>query len=259
MNAWNPRFVRESYEKQVLGFITKAAGKIEIQHPAVGSEIRRLVVENGASADSTEVIAKARNKVMTTEKKPAIPYMQPFFGYVVKWLSELNKTEELNALLTYADRRFDPTWERGGLYYPRRDQILDEKGEWTFVDPFTGNAAIGYSRLNVEDGQKKMWEHPWTRDEVDHRPWVDGIEFSQGLDCLRGHWDDKVSTLVVTLKTWDIAPKPMTFTVKNLPKGDWAVYEAGNLVTVHQLSAGGDVQVSSLIQPVKEVDFVIMK
>ena len=259
MHAWNPQFVRDSYEKQVTGFITKANGKPQIQHPAVGAEIRRLVAENGASADSEEIIAEARSNVGASIMKPTSPYMQPFFGYVVMWLSELNKSDELSALLAYADQRFNPTWEKGGLYYPRHDQVLDDKGDWTHVDPFTGNAAIAYSRLNVEDGQKKMWEHPWTRAEVDQRSWVEGLELSQGLDCLRGQWDDTSSTLVVTLKTWDNEPRPVKFTVKNLSKGDWAVYEKGQLVTVHSLPAGGDIVVESLVQPQEEVDFVIMK
>jgi hypothetical protein len=257
MHAWNPQFVRDSYEKQVKGFVTKANGKIEIQHPAVGAEIRRLVTENGAGADSEEVIAEARHKVLSN--KPGSPYMQPYFGYIVQWLSELNKTEELNTLLAYADRRFHPTWEKGGLYYPRCDQILDDKGDYTFVDPFTGNAAIAYSRLNVADGQRIMWEQPWTREEVDQRSWVDGLEFSQGLDCLRGQWDDKSGALVVTLKTCDDGPKRITFTVKNLTSGEWAVYEKGSLVAVHDVPAGGEVEVNSLIQANEETDFVIMK
>jgi hypothetical protein len=31
------------------------------------------------------------------------------------------------------------------------------------MDPFSGNAVIGYARLNVPDGQKVMWEHPGRR------------------------------------------------------------------------------------------------
>jgi hypothetical protein len=62
--------------------------------------------------------------------------------------------------LAYADENLDPVWEKGGLYYPRNDKLENGEPKWTHMDPFSGNAAIGYSRLNVRDGQKKMWDRP---------------------------------------------------------------------------------------------------
>ncbi|OJD26917.1 hypothetical protein ACJ73_01694 [Blastomyces percursus] len=76
--------------------------------------------------------------------------------------------------------------EKRGLYYPRQDTVLNEVGEWTFLDPFSGNATIGYARLNVEDGQRKMWETPWTTEVLAGRPWADGLDLGHGVDCLRG-------------------------------------------------------------------------
>ncbi len=91
----------------------------------------------------------------------------------------------------------------GGLYYPRNDEREDGEGNWKYVDPFTGNAAIGYARLNVEDGQKIMWEQPWTAEEVDGRPWVDGFDLGAGVDVLRGQWVEKRKSMVVTLRSWN--------------------------------------------------------
>lgn len=54
------------------------------------------------------------------------------------------------------------------------------------MDPFTGNAAIGYARLNAENGKKKIWNFPWEKEDRASRPWVDGIDYPQGLNCLRG-------------------------------------------------------------------------
>jgi len=259
MNSWNSEFVRSSFDKQAMGFITNAEGKIEIHHPAVGTEIRRLVIEEGACVDSPETVQRARESFLANSKKSGFRYMQPLFGYVVEWLSELGKTTELNALLAYADTRFNPAWEKGGLFYPRNDQIVDEDGEWTFVDPFSGNAAIGYARLNVEDGQKKMWESPWTRQEVAGRPWVDDIDFSQGVDCLRGCWDEELNAMVITLRSWNGKTNFINFSVRILDKGSWAVYERDNLVAVHQLmKQGGDIQVKGSIGPSEEVDFVVL-
>ena len=44
--------------------------------------------------------------------------------------------------------------ENEGLLYPRRDRLDGENNEWTHMDPFTENIAIGYVSLNVKDGQK---------------------------------------------------------------------------------------------------------
>ncbi|PSN65095.1 hypothetical protein BS50DRAFT_622397 [Corynespora cassiicola Philippines] len=259
MNAWNPQHVRENFERQAAGFITQAKGEITLQHPAVGTMIRSLAVEKNASTDDENIIAEARSKFLAaTENKPPAVYMQPLFGYIVQWLSELGKVEELNSLLAYADRRFSPTWEKGGLYYPRNDQILDENADWTFVDPFSGNAAIGYARLNVENGQRKMYEQAWTKDDISRRAWVHGIDLSHGIDCLRGQWNEDMTTLVITLRPWEDKPVSVDFTVKNLAKGQWAVYEKGNLVNVYDVAAGGGVKVSSVVRPNEEVDFYVM-
>ncbi|PGH28033.1 hypothetical protein AJ80_00288 [Polytolypa hystricis UAMH7299] len=163
MNTWNSAFVRASHDKQAQGFLTNADGNIELHHPAIGAEIRRLVAEEDADANSKETIQRARQTYLSAPPR-GFRYTQP--------------TLELDALLSYADSRFHPTWENGGLYYPRQDQVTNEIGEWTIVDPFSGNAAIGYARLNVEDGQKKMWENPWTRKVLSERPWVDGLDLS---------------------------------------------------------------------------------
>ena len=40
------------------------------------------------------------------------------------------------------------------------------------MEPYSGNRAIGYARLNVEDGQKRIW---WTPDEVRSRPCIEGV------------------------------------------------------------------------------------
>jgi len=262
MNTWNSKFVRASYDKQAMGFITNVNGKIQLQHPTVGTEIRRLVTEEGFPANSPDTIERANKAFrdqpssITSQKGPT--YTQPLFGYVIKWLSELGRAAELEAFLAHADQRFNPTWKSGGLFYPRNDQIVDDNLEWTFVDPFSGNAAIGYARLNVQDGQKKMWDQPWTREDVASRPWVDGIDFSQGVDCLRGHYDREV--VIITLKSWNKKRNSIAFSVNNLDSGDWALYERGKLVGVHRFSdKGGSVDVVGVVDIDEELDYVIMK
>ncbi|GKZ27633.1 hypothetical protein AbraCBS73388_005159 [Aspergillus brasiliensis] len=157
-------------------------------------------------------------EIAKTIPPPKFPFSLPTFGYVVEWLSELGK----------------------------------------HMDRFTGNAAIGYARLNVNDGQKIMWDRPWTRDILAKRPWIDGVDLSQGVDFLRGQWDSEESALILTMKTWDGSVVEVEPTARNLEEGSWAVYIAGELqkcveVTdtngfTFRVAAGAD-----------EVDVVIIK
>lgn len=65
--------------------------------------------------------------------------------------------------------------------------------------------------------------------------------------------------MVITLKTWNDKNNSVDFSVRNLDKGSWAVYERGDLVDVHQLTEkGGNVHITGSIGPGEEVDFVIL-
>ncbi|KAH6842206.1 Rft protein-domain-containing protein [Chaetomium sp. MPI-CAGE-AT-0009] len=257
MNTWNSEFVRDSYDKQALGFITNIDAHIELHHPAIGATIRQLVREEQADPGSVETLQRAREKYLAN-RPGGFKYMQPLFGYVVEWLSELGKTKELEALLSHADAQFSPTWDRGGLYYPRHDQVTDESCCWKFVDPFTGNAAIGYARLNVEDGQKQMWDKPWTKESLAKHPWVDGLDLSQGVDCLRGCWAEREQAMVISLRAWDGAEHKLNFSVKNLPAGQWGVYENGRLLSEHQITKRGAIEVSPVVCQNQETDVVVL-
>ncbi len=75
-------------------------------------------------------------------------------------LSEVGTENELSGLLKYVDKNLNPSSQNGGLYYPRDDRLQDKEGNWAHIDPFLGNAAIGYARLNIKDGQQGIWEKP---------------------------------------------------------------------------------------------------
>lgn len=91
------------------------------------------------------------------------------------------------------------------------------------MDPFTGNASIGYARLNVLGGQKKMWNAPWTRETLSQRPWVDGVDLGQGVDFVRAVFDEGEQLLLLTIRSWDGSKKNMKPVVKQLPGGKYAV------------------------------------
>ena len=136
----------------------------------------------------------------------------------------------MEGLLAYADESLGKTRENGGLFYPHWNLPNDDNDEWIHMDPFTGNVAIGYARLNVKDGQKLMFERPWTRNFLAAWPWIDGVSLSQGIDTLRGTWDEENDALVLTMRSWNhsrVAAEPVA---RNLEAGIWAVYIDGTLV-----------------------------
>ncbi|KAK1962929.1 hypothetical protein LY78DRAFT_749363 [Colletotrichum sublineola] len=224
MNAWNGAFVRSHFDEQSLGHVTKTEGEVRLNQPPVAAEFRKL----------------------------------PTFGYVAQWLSELGKDAALRGLLKYADRNLNPTWERGGLYYPRNDQRFDSELEWTHMDPFSGNAAIGYARLNVEDGQRIMWERPWTAEAVASRPFVDGITLGDGVDFPRGDWDRASGLLVLTVRTWDGAARTIRPVVKGLEAGPWNVFVGGELAVSRVFSAGEDIALEVQVGGA-DLDIVVVK
>lgn len=204
MNSWNSAEVRSTFPSQALGFLTQGpSGSVSLNPVPIAHTIRRLVAEQGADPDAPETLRQARELVASSApgRRPAFP--QPALGYVVQWLSELGKEELLSGLLKHADIYLNPSWENGGLYYLRCDQAVDGNGNSTMMEPYTGNAAIGYARLNIEDGQKKMWEKPWTGESVRRKPFVDTRAFEDGgVDFLRAGWNEEVNAFVVTGKTW---------------------------------------------------------
>jgi len=208
MNSWNPKQVRETYGSQALGFLTRVSpDRVNLNQTVLAHTFRQLVNVEKQDPEDPQTLIHAKEIVAALPPKPSGGYHSPVFGYVAQWLSEIGSQSTLNSFLNHADQFLNPTWEKGGLYYPRNDKVTDEEGNWTHVDPFTGNAGVAYGRLNVEDGQKTMWEKPWTKEEVEGRPWVDGVSLSAGVDVLRGAWVDKEGAMVLTVRTWDGAER----------------------------------------------------
>ncbi|PYH94018.1 hypothetical protein BO71DRAFT_450308 [Aspergillus ellipticus CBS 707.79] len=258
MNTWNSDLVRAGFANQSRGYITNINGHVELQHPMIANEYRSLIAEHKYSPE--EALRKAREYYKEHRKTITFPYNEPTLGYIVKWLSELGKYEELNGILQYADARLQPTWENGGLYYLRNDVAADDEGHWTHVDPFSGNAAIGYARLNVEDGQKKMWDRPWTKDSLKTQPWVDGLDLSQGVDCLRGVWDDQANAMIITVREWAGRGSQLKLEIKNLPTGNWSLYRGDNTPATHEVSSEqAAVPVEVSLKAGEEVDVVITR
>lgn len=278
MHGWNPTLVETLYEKQSFGFITRSAsGEINLQPPIVAKYVRELSTEE-PSVPEEEVLRKAVSKAkaeVATSKGPAFPYTKPAFGYVTQWLSELGKKAELDGLLAYADTYLNPEWEDGGLYYRRNDNAYNfstddqDTVKWTFMSPYTGNAALGYARLNVQDGQRIMYEQPWTAAHIRATPYIDNLHFvakGHGVSVLRGVWDPEARALVLTVRGWDYVGKgceehvTISPRARNLERGRWALYVQGKLVIARDVvkeDEGFEAVVS--VRRGEEVDVVFLK
>jgi hypothetical protein len=280
MNTWNPDLVSSLYEKQAQGFITNISGQVRLQPPIVANNFRKIKAEASSATEKdilTKAVSLAKEQIADpSAKKPPFPYTKPTFGYVVEWLSELGRMDELDGLLAYADEHLDPTWENGGLFYPRNDTPFVFDGQdvkWTHMDPFSGNAAIGYGRLNVPAGQRQMYEAPWTREHLRSTPWIDNLHFvdrAHGVSVLRALWDYGAQVLVLTVQGWDFVAGSAAFcpesvvvepVARALPPGTWAAYVDGDLVGAKEVARqdknGFGIQAE--VKRGEEVDIVFVK
>ena len=251
MNSWNSEDVRSLYDKQTMGFLTHFDGKTRLHPARVANAFRKLVADG--EPNSLETLQKARDpsRHMTNAR---IPFETLNWGTFTMMLSELGKKKELGDLLEYADEKLNPTWEDGGLFYPRNDKLADEEWNLTHIEPHSGNSGIGYARLNVEDGQKKMWEQPWTRESLAERPSVDGS--FKDVDFLRGIWDMDKQAMVITLRKWH-GTGEVVLGLRNLPAGEWALYVNGELKET-MLAKGGEVKLREIVGQ-EEVNIIVAK
>ena len=261
MNTWNSELIESLYDRQALGYITTLNGQVRLHDHAFATEYRKIVEAEGfdpSKADTAAIMAEARAQ-RAVNKRSWLEFIDPVLGCVFQWLSELGKTAEMYGLLAYADESLGKTWENGGLFYPRRDCPNGENDEWTHMDPFTGNVSIGYARLNVKDGQKIMFERPWTRDSLAARPWIDGVLLSQGIDTLRGIWDEENDALVLTMRTWDRSRVTAEPVARNLDVGIWAVYVDGTLVKQESIKEKGGSVSATVMVGGEDVDVVFQR
>lgn len=225
---WNYDLIQSMYPSVANGYLFRVGDRLNLNPSIVANKIRALVKEEGADPNSSATLTKAREE--TAGQPPtSFPYKSPTFGYLAQWTSEVGGGSDLDALLRHADAYLNPTWLDGGLYYGRCNDGWDADGNYIHNEPYTGNACIAYARLNVKNGQKKMWDHPWTKEEVRSRPYIDGLFLEKDIDCLRGAWDEQEQAMLVSLKTWNGSSKKVQFAVENLPAGNYGVYLNGEL------------------------------
>lgn len=253
---WNNEVVKSLYPSVAEGFVHRIGNRTNLNQQTVANAIRSLVKETGADPQASSTLLLAR-ELTAGQPSSSKPYLSPTFGYLAQWTSEMSGGDDLDALLRHADLYLNPTWVDGGLFYARCDVGEDEQGNYTFVDAYTGNGGIGYARLNVKDGQKRMWDEPWSKEEVEARPWIDGVYLDQDVDCLRGVWDVGERAMVVSLRTWNGSTKNVQLSAYCLPVGTYGIYENGKLRRVVEIMSALKPLVVDLVVTQVGVDLVI--
>jgi hypothetical protein len=154
------------------------------------------------------------------------------FGWACVCASELGDTHSLVKLLRYADSFLNPVWENGAYYYRRRDGWLDDSGRLAAMDPHTGNALLGYARLNVPDGLHNLYTAPWDKARF-AEPALAGMP--DGIDVRVAWYEKASSTLWLKFLTGRCEPGRVKLSFSNIwGRGDWELTIDGHAaVTGH--------------------------
>jgi len=215
MNMWNRDFVHAHYPKQVAELLESEVGgtlSVRVNAPPEGPGPRVV-------ADSCD------------------------FGWVATWASEMGDADTLNGLLTHADRYMSPMWRDGGLYYPRNDAERNA-GRRTMMEPLTGNALLGYARLNVPDGLWRLYNEPWSRTRF-HEPAL--VEVDDDIDVYDATYDPQARRLRFAIRRRADRTANGRVVVRNLGRTSrWSVDHGERIVESDPgaTSIGGGLRVS---------------
>ncbi|MBF2714678.1 hypothetical protein [Agrobacterium vitis] len=198
MHAWNPELVKHHYPGQIAKW-------------------------GEAGPDDTLWINEA----------PGIPTSLGFtsardFGWAAVCASEVGDEGSLTKMLAYADRFLHRSWTDGGLHYRRHDASFDDQGLFRAMDPHTGNALLGYARLNVPGGLERLYAEPWDKAHFEEPALV---EISDNADVLRARFERDAKSLVLTLAPRADRDGKVLLELGNIwGRGDWSLAADGEHV-----------------------------
>ena len=164
LNMWNPELVKQQYPDGIKRWVVEYDDGTAYVPPAESEDIGA-----GSALD---------------------------FGWCCMWASEVGDADMLGRFLAYADKYMNPTWEKGGYFYPRNDMLRDEQGRIVMMSPCAGNALIPYARLNVPDGLWNLYNKPWSREHF-KEPLLN--ELSNNIDVFRARFLPEANKLVFSI------------------------------------------------------------
>lgn len=164
LNMWQPELVKKQYPEGIRRWIVEYEDGTAYVPPSAAEDIGA-----GSALD---------------------------FGWCCMWASEVGDVELLKRFLAYADKYLNPTWDKGGFFYPRNDTLTNDDGKIVMVSPCAGNALLPYARLNVQDGLWNLYNNPWSRDHF-KEPLLN--EVSRNVDVPRARYLPSAEKLVFTI------------------------------------------------------------
>lgn len=81
------------------------------------------------------------------------------------------------------------------------------------MERHSGNAAVWYARLDIEGGQKKMLDEPWTQQEVVRSVVGRGSGVEEWSGLFEGVWSKGEKGVVVGMRSWDGGERDVVFMV----------------------------------------------
>jgi hypothetical protein len=207
MHAWNPGFVEERYPAQIARW-------------GEAGPDGTLWVNEAAGIPTSLGFTSARD-----------------FGWAAVCASEVGDADGLQRMLAYADRFLHRTWSDGGLHYRRHDESFDGEGRFSAMDPHTGNALLGYARLNVPGGLEKLYAEPWDEEHF-REPALTNI--SDNADVLRARYERDAQSLVLTLSPRADRDGKLRLELGNVwERGSWSLAVDGEHVMSGSESESG--------------------
>ncbi|QGI85879.1 hypothetical protein CEK25_012608 [Fusarium fujikuroi] len=197
MHAWRPQFVEDNYQKKRDEMIERLNdGTISLKLPEITSSASPV---------------------------PPDTFAVDAFGWVAALAAEIGDEEVLHGMLAYADKHFSPVIMNGGLWYPRRDDILDANGHYVQNTPMQGNAILPLARLNVSKGFQRLYENPWGPNNRHYsEPALD--EVGQTVDVYRAVFLPKENILRFDIAVFEPGAKGKVELTRVFNRGDWALF-----------------------------------
>jgi hypothetical protein len=150
------------------------------------------------------------------------------FGHFALYAAELGDKKTIDAMLAYAEKHLNPTWNNGAYFFPRNDDLLNEQGLPVLVTPLAGNALLALARINIPNGLYTTFNEPFDEAHF-NEPYIDKVDYPNVL-VRKALYDSERSVLIVRLTPGDERGKT-TFRVNRLDaRRDWEVLANGSTV-----------------------------
>jgi hypothetical protein len=223
MSAWMPEFVRSHYPSwSKYAYRSGPKGTLS-PWPAKLIPAVKAAMENGTPLCAIDVRGIKLGDIND-------------IGQMLAFVAEIGDKRARDGMLAHLDEYCNPTWEKGGLFYPRNDEDWDGNGNMVRMDPWTGSASAAHARLTTENGLWNIYNNPWG---VDHFAQPALVEIDEDVDVLRANFVSSQRALVLTMQTWHGNATEAKLVISNIhrPGKRWNLYRDGGVVASGNVSA----------------------